>query len=277
MRITSSTVLFICQNKNKMEHIKNRLKGLGLTDSTIRTYTSILRVFFNHTRKVKDFSEQEIVQYLDYLMVTKNYSGRSRNLVSKIIKFYCREFLGFEIKIQKAKENKPIPKVCWDNDFREIIRVTPNIKHRIILQLMRYSGLRRFEAISIMKHNVLLDGRIFIKGGKGQKDRYTITPPQLLDQLNSFINLLPTDNPYIFQGQKGGYYHPKTPNEILKNAFKKLGWHKDKWFGCHALRHAFAVYTLDNKIGELLIEEIETFNLKSLLKQFNSAVWTTCF
>lgn len=36
----------------------------------------------------------------------------------------------------------------------------------------------------------------------------------------------------------------------MNNAFRSLGWHKSRWFGCHALRHAFCVYCLDNKIGD---------------------------
>ena len=77
-----------------MQLIKNRLKGLGLMDSTIKTYLSILSHFFKHTKKALNHTEQDISDYLDYLMIVKNYSGRSRNLAMKIIKFYCREFEG---------------------------------------------------------------------------------------------------------------------------------------------------------------------------------------
>jgi hypothetical protein len=34
-----------------MEQIRVRLKGLGLTDSTIKTYSSILNQFFRYTGK----------------------------------------------------------------------------------------------------------------------------------------------------------------------------------------------------------------------------------
>jgi len=234
-----------------MERIKTKLKGYGLADSTIKTYTSILKKFFNHYKKVNNFTETEILDYLDYLMVVKNYCGRSRNLVMKIIKFYCREFLNFEPELKRAKENKPIPKICWDSDFSKILSVTPNIKHRMCLLLMRYSGLRRWEAIRVMKHHILDDGKLLVKQGKGSKDRYTIIPPQVLEQLKSYINLLPAENPYLFSSQDGkGHYSKRTPQAILNNAFKRLGWHRSRWLGCHSLRHAFCVYCLDNKIGD---------------------------
>jgi integrase/recombinase XerD len=234
-----------------MEAIKTRLKGYGLTDSTIKTYCSILNSFFDTTKKVNNFSEQEISNYLDYLIVKKGYCARSRNLVMKVIRFYCRDFLNQKLDLSKAKESKPIPKICWDEDFTQILSVTKNIKHRLCLLLMRYSGLRRWEVIRVMKHHILADGRIFIKAGKGNKDRYSIIPPQVVEQLNSYISLLPADNPYLFQGQDGkGHYNPRTPQAILINAFRQLGWHKDRWFGCHALRHAFCVYCLDQHIGD---------------------------
>ena len=229
-----------------MQLIKNRLKGLGLMDSTIKTYCLILSHFFKHTKKALNHTWQEISDYLDYLMIVKNYSGRSRNLAMKVIKFYCREFEGKSIEIRKAKENKPIPKICEDNDFSAILSVTANIKHRLCLLLMRYSGLRRWEVIRVMKHHIQPDGRLLVKSGKGDKDRYTIIPPQVLEQLNSFISLLPVNNPYVFQSQDGrGHYDKRTPEQILINAFKKLRWQKEKWFGCHALRHSFTIYCLD--------------------------------
>lgn len=228
-----------------MQQIKDKLKGMGLADSTINTYCFNLNKFFEHTGKTTNFTEQEISNYLDYLIIKKNYSGRSRNLVMKIIKFYCREFLDFIPELKWAKENKPIPKICEDNEFSQILSVTPNIKHRLCLLLMRYSGLRRWEVIRVMKAHIKEDGRLLVKSGKGDKDRYTILPPQVLEQLNKFIDLLPVDNPYIFQGQTLKFYNPRTPEQILKNAFVKLGWRKERWFGCHALRHSFTIYCLD--------------------------------
>ncbi|MBI5803378.1 tyrosine-type recombinase/integrase [Candidatus Pacearchaeota archaeon] len=233
-----------------MEQIRNRLKGMGLQDSTIKTYISILNQFFEHTRKASNFTEEEINNYLDYLIIKKGYSARSRNLHAKVIRFYCREFENKQIEIRKAKENKPIPKICWDDDFTQIISVTPNIKHRLCLLLMRYSGLRRWEVIRVMKHHIQQDGKLFVKSGKGDKDRFTILPEQVYFQLKAYIELLPAENPYIFQGQNSKYYSKRTPQAILKNAFIRLNWHRSRWFGCHALRHAFVVWALDNKIGD---------------------------
>lgn len=230
----------------KMEQIKNKLKGYGLTDSTIKTYISILKQFFNHSKKTNNFTQEEISNYLDYLMVVKDYCGRSRNLAMKIIKFYCREFLNFEPELKKAKEAKNIQPVCWDDDFKQIYEVTINPKQRLCLLLMRYSGLRKGEVIKVRRHDILSDGRLFVKGGKGQKDRYTITPPQIKDQLNSYMNLLPAGNPYLFHSQDGkGHYSSDTPNAILKNAFNKLGWHKSRRYGSHALRRFWVIFTVE--------------------------------
>ena len=230
-----------------MEEIKNKLKGMGLSDSTIKTYSNILNNFFKHHNwKFNNYTQEELDNYLDYLIIKKNYSARSRNLVSKILRFYCREFNGFTPLFKKAKESKPIPKICEDWEFSQILSVTPYIKHRLCLLLMRYSGLRRWEAIRVMKHHILDDGRLLVKSGKGNKDRYSIIPPQVLEQLRSYISLLPAENPYIFSGQKTKYYSKRTPQQILVNAFNKLGWNKERRFGCHALRHAFTLWCVDS-------------------------------
>jgi len=255
-----------------MQKVKDKLKGMGLSDSTIKTYTHILTKFFEHTHKVNQFTEQEINQYLDYLIIAKNYSTRSRNLVMKVIRFYCREFLGFEPQLKKAKETKPIPKICEDEDFTKILSVTPNIKHRLCLLLMRYSGLRRSEVIKVMKHHILENGRLIVRKGKGSKDRYTIIPPQILEQLKAYISLLPADNPYIFQNRKGGHYSKRTPQKILDNAFEKLGWHKSRWLGCHSLRHAFTVWCVDSL--RLDFDEVSKMLGHSIMQ--TSQIYTQC-
>lgn len=245
---------------------------MGLTNSTVKTYLSALNKLFQYTGKEENFELKEIEEYLDYLIIKKNYKASSRNLVAKSIQFYLREFQDIEIELRMAKQVKAIPKVCWDNQFTQIISATPNIKHRLLLQLYRYSGLRKVEGIKIMKFHILDDARVLVKGGKGQKDRYTITPPQIHDQFKSYISLLPADNPYIFQGQKSLYYSDRTPQAILNNAFKKLGWHKEQWFGCHALRHAFTIWALDNKIGDF--DEVSKW-LGHSVKQ-TTQIYTQC-
>ena len=255
-----------------MQQIKDKLKALGMTQSTIKTYSSAIKGFITFANN-NIITNELVNEYLDFLILKKNYSARSRNLVGKILKFYCREFKGFEPIIIKSKENKPMPKVCWDDDFTQIISVTKNIKHKLCLLLMRYSGLRRWEVIRIMRHSILLDGRLIVRQGKGQKDRTTIIPSQIIEILNPYLELLPKENPYIFQSQDGkGHYSPRTPEQILKNAFVRLGWHRSRWFGCHALRHAFTVYALDNKIGDL--DEVSKWLGHSSMR--TSQIYTQC-
>jgi len=43
-----------------MQEIKDRLKGLGLANSTIKTYSNILQNFFKHIGKTTNITEQEI-------------------------------------------------------------------------------------------------------------------------------------------------------------------------------------------------------------------------
>ncbi len=234
----------------KMEHIKNILFGLGLTDSTVKTYTFHLSKFFNKTAKVSGHTEDEINRYLEYLIIMRKYKARSRNLVAKIITCYYREIFNQELKLRRAKEDKPMPKICWDEQLGQIMAVTRNIKQRLNISVMRYSGLRVGEANKLKKSHVLLDGRIFVDNGKGQKSRYTVCHPGIHKKLLWFIGLLPEDNDYIFQGQYGGHYSNRTSGQILNNAFNKLGWPKEKRFGCHAMRHAFCVYGLDEKIAK---------------------------
>ena len=123
-----------------------------------------------------------------------------------------------------------------------------------------------------MKHHVQDDGRLLVKQGKGKKDRYTIIPLDILEQLRSYISLLPVENPYIFQGQNSRFYSSRTPQEILKNAFKKLNWHRNKWLGCHSLRHAFTIWAVD----ELRLDFDEVSKMLGHSVMQTSQIYTQC-
>lgn len=255
-----------------MEEIKNNLKAKGLSDSSIKTYDCIITDFLDFVNK-EIITTQDINDYLNYLMISRNYSGRSRNLAMKVIRYYCRELRGFTPVLEKAKENKPIPRVCEDDEFTQILSVTKNIKHKLCLLLMRYSGLRRWEVIRVMKHHIQDDGRLLVKSGKGDKDRYTMIPPQISDELKAYVLLLPAENAYLFPGQNGyGHYNKRTPQAILNNAFEKLGWKKERWLGCHSLRHAFTLWCVDSL--RLDFDEVSKMLGHSVMR--TSQIYTQC-
>ena len=84
---------------------------------------------------------------------------------------------------------------------------------------------------------------VFIKGGKGKKDRYTVLSPTLLHHLRHYYKIYLPEY-WLFEGQDGGQYSPRSVQKILRKAIKKSGVNS---FGTvHTLRHSFATHLLEN-------------------------------
>ncbi|WP_258105876.1 tyrosine-type recombinase/integrase, partial [Marinoscillum sp. MHG1-6] len=85
--------------------------------------------------------------------------------------------------------------------------------------------------------------RIWIREGKGVKDRQTVLSPRLLDLLRSYYRAYrPKD--YLFEGPNGNTYSASSVRKVLQRAVDKAGIKKR--VKPHTLRHSFATHLLEN-------------------------------
>lgn len=84
----------------------------------------------------------------------------------------------------RPRRGKQWPEVLSEDEVKRLLSSVQNLKHRCILMLIYSTGLRLSESVNVRLDDMLLDRKqIFIKGGKGKKDRYVILSAKLLDHL----------------------------------------------------------------------------------------------
>ena len=126
-----------------------------------------------------------------------------------------------------------------------LMLVTPkNLCHRTILTTMYAAGPRVSE-VSRLKVPDIDSGRgvIWIRGGKGHKDRQTLLPPKLLELLRVYYRWKQPQE-WLFPGEKPG--QPISRESIwaaCKKAAQDAGISKP--VHPHSLRHAFATHLLE--------------------------------
>ena len=127
----------------------------------------------------------------------------------------------------------------------EFLSCVGNTKHRTILTTCYAAGLRISEAVRLKPTDI--DGKrmvIRIEQGKGQKDRYTMLSPRLLETLRAYWR---TGRPktWLFEGDV-----PSKPidRSAVEQACKKARRRSSirKPITPHSLRHAFAVHLLES-------------------------------
>ncbi|MFM8487237.1 MAG: tyrosine-type recombinase/integrase, partial [Bacteroidota bacterium] len=96
-----------------------------------------------------------------------------------------------------------------------LLRSVDNPKHRCILMLVYSAGLRLGEVIGLRLNDLQPErNRLFVRGGKGKKDRCTLLSEKVWEKLKDYME---TYQPieWVFEGQNGGQYSERSVQKIF--------------------------------------------------------------
>jgi site-specific recombinase XerD len=85
--------------------------------------------------------------------------------------------------------------------------------------------------------------QVFIKAGKGKKDRYSLLSKQLMPVLKAYLKTYHSSY-WLFEGQEHGQYANRSVQAILRQSVKASGI--NPYCTVHTLRHTFATHLLEN-------------------------------
>jgi len=192
-------------------------------------------------------SKQQILDYQLALVETKRVSRSYQNQSINALKFYWEKVLGHDrqyFEISRPKKVEKLPTVLSIEEVQRILKATTYLKHKAMLTTLYSAGLRMGELLSLRLGDIDSDAmRIWVREGKGVKDRLTILSPMLLKLLRVyFTNFKP--KVYLFEGPDGKPYSGGSVRKVLQRAVKKAGI--QRVVRPHTLRHSFATHLLEN-------------------------------
>ncbi len=247
------------QNLPEFQKFQNMLSLKGYAPGTIRTYSvefaQLLYVLKDYP--VQDLPPERLQSY--FLYCAKELKLSESQIHSRInaVKFYYEQVLHREkmfFDIPRPKKPLALPKILNIKEVQSLFAVTDNLKHRLILMLCYGMGLRVSEIVHLKIEDVdSTTMSVFIRRGKGKKDRYVNLPHAVLDDLRKY-NSVYAPKKYLFEGQQGGQYSIRSAQLVFKNAMKKAGIHKK--IGIHGLRHSYATHLLELGTDISLIQKL---------------------
>lgn len=226
--------------------------------NTVLTYTSAVRGFllFIIEKDAKVINEYWVRKYNHYYILSNTFSVSYQNQVISGIKKFM-EFKGNPLVLgdyQRPLKPKKLPEILSKKEVKIILASIKNLKHRVLLSLLYASGLRIGEALSLKETDIDSDRMlIFIRGGKGKKDRYTLLSVKILEDLRTYYRAY-RPKMYLFEGQYGGMYSPTSARQVLHRAVKATGINKN--IRLHTLRHSFATHLLENGTDLRYIQQL---------------------
>ena len=86
--------------------------------------------------------------------------------------------------LKHMKEKRRLPKILSDEELNVFFNACENYEYKTIFMLIYGSGLRIWEATNLRIEDVdSKEMRLFVRNGKGERERYTVLPKASLEML----------------------------------------------------------------------------------------------
>jgi len=195
--------------------------------------------------------DQEIKAYLLHLHVERQLSASSLNVAVSGLRFFYSQVLERSLSaVEKALPRPPQPqqyaRVYSLQEIRTLLtRGCTELKPRVFLMTVYGAGLRLNEACHLKPQDIESDRMMIrVNRGKGEKDRYTILSPWLLEELRVYWKVF-RPRLWLFASRRD----PQRPlvdgtaQKMFYAALERCGLPNRG--GIHALRHSFATHLLE--------------------------------
>jgi site-specific recombinase XerD len=252
-----------------MEQYQQNLKRMtvdmrlrGMSEHTQDVYVRCVRKLLEHCGKTADeLDESDARDYLIYLLRENRVCTGTINAYNAAIRFYFAVTLNRTInylQFPRFKKRKMLPEILSREEVQQLIGNCVNIKHKSFFLIAYGGGLRAGEIAALRVKDIDSQSmRIFVRGGKGGKDRYTLLSHECLCTLREYWTVYRPKHPegWLFPGA-GGRTHMTTAG--IAGAFNaglnRVGITKD--VSIHSLRHAFATHLLEDGATIFQIKEL---------------------
>lgn len=246
-------------------------------------------VKFHHFKHPNTMNEKHVQDFLNHLAVKLNMAGATQNQALNALVFLYREVLKKPLAEQMdliwSKKPKNLPLVATKDEIRSVLQFL-NGTSLLIVSLLYGSGMRLMEALRLRVKDVdFKRDQIIIRNAKGAKDRTTMLPMRLKDDLWLQIQQVTIQHKKDLKEGKGSVWLPFALQRKYPNASRELGWqycfpstrlsldprsgkhqrhHYEettirkkvtaarrkagliKNISCHTFRHSFATHLLEN-------------------------------
>jgi integron integrase len=289
-------------SKSKLlEQLRHEIRRRNYSYKTEQAYTRwVVRFvkYFGLTHPSK-LTDQDVEKYLNHLANERNVAAGTQNQALSALVFLYKEILNRDTlkldKLVRAKKPPKLPVVLSPTEVKQILNNASGLP-LLILKLLYGSGLRISECLRLRIQDIDFNyEQIWVRSGKGQKDRVTLLPKNCATALKNQIQqveklhkrdlskgygkaLLPDALAKKYPGEERKIYWQylfpssrlsQDPRSGLKHRYhisnswvnrklRKAAEKADtqKKVSCHTLRHSFATHLLQNGYDIRTVQEL---------------------
>jgi len=151
-------------------------------------------IFFHDKRHPAEMGEAEIARFLSSLARDSRVSASTQNQALNALLFLYRKVLGKEIGyvdgVVRARRPQRLPVVLTREEVKGLLGQLDKA-NRLMTTLLYGAGLRLMECLRLRVKDInFANNQIVVRGGKGDKDRYTMLPSSLREALATHLEVV---------------------------------------------------------------------------------------
>lgn len=279
--------------------VRDAIRVRGFSYSTEKTYVDWVRRFilFHGKRHPKEMGKAEVTAFLTHLAVKREVAPSTQNQALSALLFLYAQVLDCPLEgvdAVRAKQRQRVPVVLTQDEVARLLAQMDGIT-KLAACLLYGSGLRLMECLRLRVHDLDFDHRaIFVRNGKGKKDRVVTLPDELILALREHLASVGLRHQGDLEEGFGEVALPFALGRKYPNAAREFGWqfvfpsgnrsvdprsgvvrrhHIDpktvqravkkairdariqKPASCHTLRHSFATHLLERGADIRTVQE----------------------
>lgn len=232
------------------------MKLRNYSPKTRKAYLFYIKEYIKFSKNAGIKNKQKAIEEFLLDKHKRKQSPQTVNLALNAVKFLYAEVLKDQQKIDLkfAKRSKKLPIVLSHAEIERIIEATDNAKYRLMIALGYGCGLRVSEVTDLKVADLDIDELVVhIKDAKGKKDRISVLPEKLHNDLRNIIAGKKADD-FVFTSNRGGKLTTTSLQKMFRKSLGRAEINKPATF--HSLRHSFATHLLENGTDVRYVQEL---------------------
>ena len=231
----------------------------GYSAKTQTAYLGAVRGLAGHYHRTpEDITQDELRSYFLYLVKERGVARSTLTIHLSGIRFFFEKTLKREwliFNLVRPKKRKKLPVVLSPDEVKQILSLVQTSAVRMALTVIYACGLRLSEGLNLKAQDIDSSRMLlWVRNGKGGKDRCVPLPERLLELLREYWKLR-RPKLYLFTNQKNREpLCATTLQKTFKIVLIQSQIHKEA--SIHTLRHSYATHLLERGVNLRVIQEL---------------------
>lgn len=226
--------------------------------STIQSYVAAVARFAKHFGQSPDCLGPDDIRVYQLHLLHQQVSWSLFNQAACALRLFYRITLGRDdtwAAIPYGKKTRTLPNVLAPEEVLAFLDAAPAGRPRTLLQTAYACGLRLEEVLHLEVADIQsARGVLFVRKGKGRKDRLVPLSPQLLETLRAYW-VVHRPRVLLFPGSKPDKpLNPITVQRLCQKLTARLGFARP--VTPHTLRHSFATHLLEAGVDVVTLQAL---------------------